>query len=215
MSDRQEVLAEIRRTGVVAVVRAERSDTLIEVAKAIRAGGVTAIEITMTTPGALDVIARASQSLSGDAVIGAGSVLDPETARAAILAGAEFIVSPITNEAIIKMAKRYGKAVIPGAFTPTEIVGAWEAGGDIIKVFPATKLGPQFFSDIRGPLPQIPLTPTGGVDLTNAEEFIRAGAVALGVGGAMVKKDLIASKDYTGLTDLARQFIEAVQRARQ
>jgi 2-dehydro-3-deoxyphosphogluconate aldolase/(4S)-4-hydroxy-2-oxoglutarate aldolase len=214
MPTRDQVLLQMKQTGVVAVIRADSSETLVEVAEAIRAGGVVCLEVTMTTPNALGVIEQAVRRLGEQSIVGAGTVLDAETARAAILSGAEYIVSPILDLPTIQMAKRYGKAVIPGAFTPTEIVRAWESGADLVKVFPATKLGPEFFKDMRGPLPQIPLTPTGGVTLENAADFIRAGAATLGVGSAMVKKDLISRKDYDGLTKLAQQFIETVKIAR-
>jgi 2-dehydro-3-deoxyphosphogluconate aldolase/(4S)-4-hydroxy-2-oxoglutarate aldolase len=143
-----------------------------------------------------------------------GTVLDAETARAAILAGAQFVVSPSLDLQVIAMAHRYDRPVMPGALTPTEIVTAWSAGADIVKVFPANHFGPTYFKDLKGPLPHIRLTPTGGVDLTTAADWIKAGAVCVGVGGALVKKELIKAKDWASLTDLARQYVEIVKQAR-
>lgn len=168
----------------------------------------------MTTPGALEIIKDISKNISGEFLIGAGTVLDPETARLAILAGAQFIVGPILNIEMIKMVHRYDKVVIPGAFTPTEIMTAWDAGADIIKVFPATALGPTYFKDILGPLPQVKLTPTGGVSLNNAAEFIMAGACCLGVGSALIKKDIVANSDWEALTERAGAFIKEVENGR-
>jgi 2-dehydro-3-deoxyphosphogluconate aldolase/(4S)-4-hydroxy-2-oxoglutarate aldolase len=168
----------------------------------------------MTSPGATEAIYKASKVLRGRAIIGAGSILDPETARIAMLAGADFLVSPITNMDVIAMGKRYGKIVIPGAYTPTEILTAWEGGADVVKVFPATRLGPSFLKDVRGPLPQVKLTPTGGVDINNLGEFLKAGAVFVGVGSALVNKGIVAKKDWPALTRLAADYIAAVQAAR-
>jgi 2-dehydro-3-deoxyphosphogluconate aldolase/(4S)-4-hydroxy-2-oxoglutarate aldolase len=214
MTDRTEIVAEIERTGVVAIVRSDSADPLIEIVDALQAGGLTCIEITMTTPGTLEAIAAASQRFAGRCAIGVGTVLDPETARAAILAGATFVVSPIVDEPTIRLCRRYSVASIPGAFTPTEIVRAWQAGADVVKVFPATKLGPSFFKDMRGPLPQIKLTPTGGVSVENAGAFIRAGAVAVGVGSALIGKDAVQAGDFATLTARAKAFLDAVADAR-
>lgn len=168
----------------------------------------------MTSPGALDAINEASHKLGDEAIIGVGSVLDPETARMAILAGAKFVVGPVLNREVIKMCQRYTIPCIPGAFTPTEIITAWEAGADVVKVFPATKLGPSFFKDILGPLPQVRLTPTGGVNLETAGEFIKAGASFVGVGSALVNKKLIAEKNWEEMSALAAKFIQVVKDAR-
>lgn len=210
-----DVVAEIERTGVVAVIRADSSEQLIDVVNALNQGGLTCVEITMTTPNALKVIQSAGDEFKGKCVIGAGTVLDSESARAAILAGAEFVVSPVLDLPTITLCKRYGKVVIPGAFTPTEILTAWQAGADIVKVFPATKLGPEFFQDMRGPLPQVRLTPTGGITLKNVGDFIKAGAVCVGVGGAMVSKKAIDEHDYEALAANARAFLKAVSEARK
>jgi len=211
---KEEQLKRIEECGIVAVIRTQSGDELVSICEALVAGGVIAMEITMTSPGATEAIYKAAQVLKGKAVIGAGSVLDPETARVAMLAGADFIVSPVLNKELIAMCKRYGKIVIPGAFTPTEILTAWEAGADVVKVFPATKLGPEFFRDVRGPLPQVKLTPTGGVNLDNLGDFLKAGAVFVGVGSALVSKDIVAKKDWPALTELAGQYVQAVQKAR-
>jgi 2-dehydro-3-deoxyphosphogluconate aldolase/(4S)-4-hydroxy-2-oxoglutarate aldolase len=209
-----EQLRLMEETGVVAVIRTQDGGELVSICEALVAGGVLAVEITMTSPGALEAIYQASKVLGGKAIIGAGSVLDGETARAALLAGADFLVSPVLRQDVITMAKRYGKIVIPGAFSPTEILSAWEAGADVVKVFPATKLGPEFFKDIRGPLPQVKLTPTGGVNLGNLGQFLQAGAVFVGVGSALVNRDIVARRDWAALSVLAAQYIAAVKQAR-
>ncbi len=214
MSTPYEVVAEMERTGVVAVIRAQSSGQLIDVVGALHAGGLTCIEVTMTTPDALEVIHAASKAFAGKCTIGVGTVLDSETARAAILAGAEFVVAPTLNLATITLCKRYNKAVVPGCFTPTEILTAWQAGADLVKVFPATKLGPEFFKDIRGPLPHVRMTPTGGVSLANTGDFIKAGAVCVGVGSALVTKKAVAEGDMDALSKNAAAFLKAVADAR-
>lgn len=204
----------ISESGVIAIVRFDRSEELVEVARAVRAGGVRAIEFTMTTPNALDIIAQAVREFGDEVLLGAGTVLDAETARAAILAGAEFIVAPTLNPKVIEVAHRYSKTVIPGAFTPTEILTAWECGADFVKVFPAEFGGPAYIKAVRAPLPQIRLIPVGGVSLETVEDFIRAGCAAVAVGSHLVKKSAIVARNFTELTELARQFVEAVNRAR-
>jgi 2-dehydro-3-deoxyphosphogluconate aldolase/(4S)-4-hydroxy-2-oxoglutarate aldolase len=173
------------------------------------------MEITMTTPNAIEIINEFSSQIGDDFILGAGTVLDSETARSVLLAGAQFVVSPVTNIDMIRTVHRYDKAVFPGAFTPTEILNAWENGADIVKVFPATAVGPQFFKDIHGPLPQIRLTPTGGVSLENAGDFIRCGASCLGVGTALLNKKMIAESDWHTLTEHAKKFVAEVQQARK
>ena len=215
MSSRSENLASIKACGVVAVLRADRPDALVQVAQAIGRGGIGAVEITLTTPGALDAIGECANRLGDEILLGAGTVLDPETARAAILAGAEYIVTPTLNPDVITLCRRYDKVVIPGALTPTEILTAWECGADIVKVFPATAVGPRYFKDVKAPLPQIDLIPTGGVDLDNAGDFIRAGACAVAVGGNLVDKAAVAAGEWHVLTDTARKYVEAVRSARQ
>lgn len=212
--NRNQVLAEIEATGVVAVIRADSGAQLVDICRALLAGGVTACEITMTTPNAIEAIGRATAEIGDEAIIGVGTALDAETARAAILAGAQFVVSPSLDLPTIAMAHRYDRPVMPGALTPTEIVTAWSAGADIVKVFPANHFGPTYFKDLKGPLPHIRLTPTGGVDLTTAADWIKAGAACLGVGSALVKKEFIKAKDWAGLTGLARQYIDIVRTAR-
>lgn len=207
-------LEEITRSGVVAVIRANSAEELKNITLALNKGGVKALEITMTSPGALETIKAVSSELGDSAIIGVGSVLDTETARAAILAGAQFVVSPVFKPEIITLCRRYNKICIPGAFTPTEILSAWEAGADVVKIFPATKLGPGYIKDLKGPLPQIKVTPTGCVNLENTADFIKAGAEFVGVGGAMVDKKLVAAGKWDELSALAAKFVQAVQEAR-
>lgn len=202
---------------IIAVVRADSGgDDLVRVVEAVAAGGVHCIEVTMTTPGALACIETASKKLAGaDALLGVGTVLDAESCRMAILAGAEFVVTPTLSIPVIQTARRYGKPVCCGAFTPTEILAAWEQGSDLVKVFPASIGGPDYIKAIKGPLPQVPLVPTGGVELDNVAAFLKAGAAALGVGGNLVSKKLLAARDFAGLTANARAFAEAVAAARR
>jgi len=200
--------------GVVAVVRSPDSEQLVDVARALAEGGVTVVEITFSVPDALGVIRRVRQELGDKILLGAGTVLDAETARAAILAGAEFIVAPTLNLDTIKLCHRYDKAMLPGAFTPTEILTAWEAGADIVKVFPAEVVGPAFFKAMRGPLPQLRLMPTGGVDLNTAAEFLKAGACCLGIGGQLVEPKAVAAGDFGRIRDLAKQYVSIVTKAR-
>lgn len=201
---------------IVAVVRADSGgDDLVRVVESVAAGGVHCIEVTMTTPGALQCIETASKKLAGaDVLLGVGTVLDAETCRMAILAGAEYVVTPTLSIPVIQMARRYGKPIAAGAYTPTEILTAWEAGSDFVKVFPASIGGPDYIKSIKGPLPQIPLIPTGGVEVHNVKEFLQAGAVALGVGGNLVAKKLVAARDFDGITKNARAFADAVRAAR-
>lgn len=214
MNGRTAVLEKMVETGVVGIIRTSSSEELVNVARALRDGGVVAIEVTMTTPGALAAISEIAKQMGGEIILGAGTVLDTETARAAFLAGAEFLVSPVLVPEVIAMCHRYDKVVLPGAFTPTEIYRAWELGADAVKVFPATALGPQFFRDVRAPLPQIKLTPTGGVSLDNAGEFIKAGAAFVGVGGNLVDKKAIAEGRWDALRETAGRYVEAVRQAR-
>ena len=189
--NRAQKLDLIRETGVIAIMRAQSPHQLIAAADAIRAGGVQAIEVTMTTPGALDVIAQAARRFGSEVLFGAGSVLDAETARAAVLAGAGFIVAPTLNLQVVALCNRYGVPVIPGCYTPTEMLTAWEAGADMVKLFPAGIGGPGLVKAVRAPLPQLEIVAVGGVNLTNAAQFIRKGAVALGVGGSLVDPKLL------------------------
>ncbi|MGC8639217.1 MAG: bifunctional 4-hydroxy-2-oxoglutarate aldolase/2-dehydro-3-deoxy-phosphogluconate aldolase [Isosphaeraceae bacterium] len=211
---RETTLKRIVDGGVVAVVRSESSASLVKVVQALAEGGVTAAEITFTVPDAVEVIRQVRHEIGDKVVLGAGTVLDPETARAALLAGAEYIVAPIVNLDVIRLCRRYDKVVMPGAFTPTEVVSAWEAGADVVKVFPADVGGPPYLKALRGPLPQIRLMPTGGVDLTTALAFLKAGACCLGVGGALVEAKAVAAGDFTRIRDLASQYAEIVRRFR-
>jgi 2-dehydro-3-deoxyphosphogluconate aldolase / (4S)-4-hydroxy-2-oxoglutarate aldolase len=211
---KEDSLALLRGIGVVAIMRAKSSDQLLAAADAIKAGGVNAIEVTMTTPGALDVIHQAVARYGRDVLFGAGTVLDPESARAAILAGAQFVVAPSLNMKTIRLCKRYAVPVMPGAYTPTEIVTAWEAGADIVKVFPASVGGPEYIKAIKAPLPQISLMPVGGVDLDTTAAFVRAGADVVAVGSALVEQKLLDAKDFDTITDRARRFCEEVKKGR-
>ena len=212
---RERDLQRVVECGIVAVVRFADPGPLVEVVRALADGGVTVAEVTFTVPNALDVIREARRQFGDRVLLGAGTVLDPETARAAVLAGAEFIVAPSLNVEVIRLCRRYDKLVMPGAFTPTEVVTAWEAGADIVKVFPADVVGPAFFKALRGPLPQVKLMPTGGVDLTTAAEFLKAGAVCLGVGGQLVEPRAVAAGDFPRVTQLARQYAEIVRQHRK
>ncbi len=208
-------LRQVLDCGIVAVVRAQASQQLVEVARALADGGVTVIEITMSVPNALDVLKQVRQALGERVLLGAGTVLDPETARAVLLAGAEYIVAPTVNLDVIRLCQRYDKLVMPGAFTPTEILTAWEAGADIVKVFPADVVGPAFFKALRGPLPQIRLMPTGGVDLNTAAAFLKAGACCLGVGGQLVEPEAVARRDFDRIRELAKKYAAIVKQTRE
>lgn len=211
---KEDQLRQVLDGGIVAVIRSPDSDLLVEVARALADGGVSVVEITMSVPHALDVLRQVRQSLGDRVLLGAGTVLDAETARAVLLAGAEFIVAPTLNLDVIRLCQRYDKLVMPGAYTPTEILTAWEAGADIVKVFPAETVGPAFFKALRGPLPQVRLMPTGGVDLKTAADFLRAGACCLGIGGQLVDPKLVAEKNFTRIRDLARQYVTIVKETR-
>ena len=205
----------IRETGVVAIMRAQSSAQLIAAADAIWAGGVRAIEVTMTTPGALSVIEEATVRYGEKVIFGAGSVLDAETARAAILAGADFVVAPTLDPATIELCSRYSVPVMPGCYTPTEMLTAWQAGADMVKLFPASVGGPALLKAILAPLPQIEIVPVGGVDLDTAAEFIASGAAALGVGSSLVNQKLLDAGDMEELTRRAKAFIEKVKQGRR
>jgi len=207
-------LQRIADCGVVAIVRFDRPEELVEVARAIRAGGVDVIEFTMTTPNALSIIAASAEEFGEEVLLGAGTVLDPETARAAILSGARYIISPTLNPRVIELCHRYGVIVVPGAFTPTEILTAWELGADMVKVFPAAAVGPGYIKDILSPLPQVKLLPTGGVSLSNVAQFIKAGATAVAAGGSLVDKKAVDERDFARLTEVAGNFVKAIREAR-
>jgi 2-dehydro-3-deoxyphosphogluconate aldolase / (4S)-4-hydroxy-2-oxoglutarate aldolase len=213
--DRQETLNRIVESGVIAVVRLPSPERLLDVAAAVEAGGVVAIEFTMTTPGALDALAEATAALGDRVVMGAGTVLDGDTARAAVLAGARFIVAPTLSRETIEASHEHSAVAIPGAFSPTEILTAWAWGADLVKVFPATGLGPAYLKDVLAPLPQVRLVPTGGLDLATAGAFVAAGAAAIGVGSALVDPRTVADGDLAGITERARAFRAAVDGARR
>jgi 2-dehydro-3-deoxyphosphogluconate aldolase / (4S)-4-hydroxy-2-oxoglutarate aldolase len=210
-----DVLSTIKQEKMIAIIRGSEPGDALAISKALYRGGVRAIEITLNSPGALTSIEKVRSEMADDLVVGAGTVLDPESARSALLAGAQFILSPSLHIDTIKMTKRYGAVSIPGAFTPTEILKAYEEGGDIIKVFPGSSLGPDYVKDIHGPLPQIPLLPTGGIDLNNIAEYIAKGAAGVGLGSSLVNsKESVTEAYLEKLTQTARQFkakVESVQ----
>jgi 2-dehydro-3-deoxyphosphogluconate aldolase / (4S)-4-hydroxy-2-oxoglutarate aldolase len=214
MGTKDQNLKKVADAGVVAVIRANSKDQLIGITESLLAGGVPAIEVTMSTPKAIAGIEMLADRFGDTAVIGVGTVIDAATAQDAIAAGAQFVVSPVFDEEIVATARRYGKIVIPGAFTPTEILRAWSAGADVVKVFPSTGLGPQYFKDILAPLPQLRLTPTGGVELKNVGDWIKAGAVFVGAGSSLVSKDALSKNDWTSVTTNAKAFVEAIRAAR-
>jgi 2-dehydro-3-deoxyphosphogluconate aldolase / (4S)-4-hydroxy-2-oxoglutarate aldolase len=199
---------------IVAVIRAESPELLVDVAEALVAGGVEVMEVTFTVPRATQVLEQVAERLGNRILLGAGTVLDTETARAAMLAGAEFIVSPGVNVEVIELCRRYSKLVMPGALTPTEVVTAWQAGADIVKIFPSELTGPKYIKALRAPLPQIRMMPTGGVNLDTAEEFLKAGACALGIGGSLVEPTAVAAGDLKRIETLARQYVDIVRRFR-
>ena len=207
-------MAEIESVGLVAIIRANASTGLLETCRALAEGGVTVAEITMTTPGALEAIEAASKEMGDSMLVGVGSVLDAETARKAVDAGAKFVVSPVFKSEVITEAHRCGVPCFAGAFTPTEILAAFEAGSDVVKVFPANHNGPGFFKDVLAPMPHLKLTPTGGVNLDTIPQWFAAGARCVGVGSSLVRKDLIEQQDWASLTKLAQQFVQAVAQAR-
>jgi 2-dehydro-3-deoxyphosphogluconate aldolase/(4S)-4-hydroxy-2-oxoglutarate aldolase len=213
MATHLDILNRLVQEKLVAVVRLDSGDQLIKVAEALKAGGISVIEFTVPTPNSLEMIKQASSHFGDEVLMGAGTVLDPETARAAILSGAQFIVTPALNPKTIEICRRYGKPIIPGALTPTEILTAWEAGADMVKVFPADTMGPGYIKAVLAPLPQIRLVPTGGVSAENAAEYLKAGAVALGVGGKLVSKEAVARGDWAAITAEAQKLVQAVHRA--
>jgi 2-dehydro-3-deoxyphosphogluconate aldolase/(4S)-4-hydroxy-2-oxoglutarate aldolase len=212
--DKLLVVGYLAESGALGIIRVNQAESLICIAQALQEGGLDCVEITMTTPGALRAIEEAAGKLDG-VLMGAGTVLDAATARQAILAGAEFLVTPTVERDVIETARRYGKVVIAGAMTPTEILTAWEAGADMVKVFPANVLGPGYLKAVHGPLPQIPLVPTGGITADNAGKFIHAGAAMVCAGGWLVDKKAIAEERYEVLTARARELIAAVNEARE
>ncbi|PHQ40031.1 2-dehydro-3-deoxyphosphogluconate aldolase [Halorubrum persicum] len=209
-----ETLSRLVDSGVVAVLRGVEADQLIEITEALREGGVTAVEITADTPDVTEKLGAVAGSFDNEVVVGTGTVLDSETARATLMAGAEFVVSPSLHEDVIETCNRYGAVSAPGVMTPTEAVRGYEAGADFVKVFPAKTVGPAHLGAMKGPLGQIPMMPTGGVGPDNAAEYIDAGAFAVGAGGALVDYDAAERGDYEAITETAREFTRVVEEAR-
>lgn len=213
--DKREIVERLENLGLVPVVRASSSDEAMKVIEAIKAGGVNVLEITMTVPGAVRVIEKIADKYGDEVLVGAGTVLDPETARTCLLAGAQFIVSPALNLDTIALCHRYSAPIMPGVLTPTEVVTAWSAGADLVKVFPCGSVGgASYIKNLKGPFPQIKMIPTGGVSLKTAQDFIRAGASALGVGTDLVDVKAIREGNPQVVTERAVQFVELVREAR-
>lgn len=213
--DKSNVLARIEEVGILPVLRADSVQSALDLSDAIVAGGINAMEVTLTVPGAIDVIRTLSEKYGDKVLVGAGSVLDPETARIAILAGAQFIVSPVLNVKTIELSLRYGIAVCSGALTPTEIITAWQAGSDIVKVFPCSAVGgASYLKGVKAPMPQLRLIPTGGVSQSTAESFLKAGAFALGVGGDLVNAKAKTREEFAEITTNAKKYLEIVQNYR-
>jgi len=208
--EKKQLLDRIIECGIVAIVRGQSDDLILKAIEAALAGGINVIEVTFTVPNALQIIEKLAGQLSSDFVLGAGTVLSPEKAASAIDAGAQFIVSPNTDVSVIEAAKSRGVPVCPGALTPTEVVTAWQAGGDVIKIFPANVMGPKYLKDLHGPLPDVPFMPTGGVNLSTAREYLENGAVALGVGGDLINKKLMDEGNFADITNRARQFKQII-----
>ncbi len=208
-------LTPLTSTGIIAVARIEDSGDALSLVEALLDGGIPLVEFAFSHRSALQSIERATQEFAGSALIGAGTVLDSETARAAILAGAEFVVTPSLNCSVIETCRRYSIPVFVGALTPTEIIKAWEMGADVIKVFPANVFGPHYLNDMKGPFPQVRLMPTGGVDAHNAGEYLRAGAVAVCAGGSLVPTSAVRQRNWSEITTRAKEFVAAVKAARQ
>lgn len=215
MRTRHEIISLLTNPGIIAVVRAKQAEQIVPIAEALLAGGVLAVEVTMTTPNALAALRQARSCLGERGLLGMGTVVDAATCQAAIDAGAEFVVSPITRTDLVAVAHAADRPVMLGAYTPTEAQTAHEAGADFIKIFPADGLGPSYIKAIRAPLPHLRIVPTGGVDLSTAREFIRAGCVALGVGSSLVSGKILAENNWPALSRLAAQFVEIVRQARQ
>ncbi len=215
MRERNEAVAQIRDLGVVAIVRADTGDEALAAARAVREGGLRAIEVTFTVPGAAEIIRRLAEEMGDEILLGAGTVLTADQAREAVAAGAEYLIAPDTDPEVIAEAHRLGRPIFPGAFSPSEVARAWKLGADLIKLFPAARLGPAYLKDLRGPFPQIPLVPVGGVDASNCADYFRNGAVAIGVGGKLVDRALLREGRYDEITRRARELAAAVQVARQ
>lgn len=213
---KETILSFIRDVGIVPVVRTTSAETAIRAIEAIYNGGIRAAEITMTVPGAVKALEKVADMFGDKIVLGAGTVLDPETARVCMLAGAEFFVTPALRVATIEIARRYSKVICPGALTPTEVLTAWEAGADIVKIFPAGNVGgPKYIKALKAPFPQIEMIPTGGVNLDTAGDFLKAGACAVAVGGELVDAKLVKEGKFDQIQERARQYLEVVAKARE
>ncbi len=214
--EKRDVFNRMVSEGLIPVIRVTSAAEAIDVADAIKEGGGSLIEITMSVQGAIDVIKELTRKYKEDILVGAGTLLDSETGRAALLAGAQFLVTPMLNLDIIELAHRYSVVVMPGAMTPTEILTAWNAGADMVKVFPAAQLGgPDYIKALRGPFPQVLYVPTGGVNLQNTGAFIKAGAAAVGAGGELVDKKAVKEKNFSVITENTRAFLKAIKDARK
>jgi len=213
--EKRQILDRMISEGFIPLIRSASALEAFEIADAIRNGGASFLEITMTVPGAIEVVKELTLKFKDEFIVGAGTVLDPETGRAAILAGAQFLVSPTVNLDLISLAHRYSILVIPGAMTPTEILAAWNAGADLVKVFPAGQLGgPEYVKAVRGPLPQVLLMPSGGVNIENAGDYIRAGAAAVAVGGELTDKTAVKERAFHIITEKTRAFLRETREAR-
>lgn len=209
------MLTKLTESGVIAVIRRISAEHIEQVADYLVAGGVTALEVTVDTPEAFRSIEKLSLRLKGQAIVGAGTVLDRESAKMAINSGAEFVFSPSLHEDVIRTALRYGKIAVPGVMTPTEMVQAMEWGADMVKLFPASVLGAKFIKDVKAPLPHVPIIPTGGVNLSNVAEFIRVGVAAVGLGGSLINTEEIKEGNYKGIQSRSEQFVRAIKQARE
>ncbi|MBI3209871.1 MAG: bifunctional 4-hydroxy-2-oxoglutarate aldolase/2-dehydro-3-deoxy-phosphogluconate aldolase [Candidatus Solibacter usitatus] len=209
------IVKNILDIGIVPIVRASSAEAALAAVDAIYEGGIRAVEITMTVPGAIQALETVANKLGDKMTLGAGTVLDPETCRACFLAGAQFIVTPALRLSTIEMARRYSKPIMPGALTPTEVLTAWEAGADYVKVFPCGNVGgPKYIKALKGPLPQVEMIPTGGVNLETVAEFLKAGAAAVAVGSELVDAQTLKDKNYSVITERARQYLAAIAKAR-
>jgi 2-dehydro-3-deoxyphosphogluconate aldolase/(4S)-4-hydroxy-2-oxoglutarate aldolase len=212
---KDQILSFIRGVGIVPIIRTSSVESAIKSVEAVYNGGIRAAEITMTVPGAVQALEKVADKFGDQLVLGAGTVLDPETARICMLAGAQFFVTPALNVKTIEMARRYSKPICPGALTPTEVVTAWDAGADVVKVFPCGNVGgPKYIKALKGPLPQIEMIPTGGVNLETTPEFLKAGACAVAVGGELVDAKLVKAGEYGKIEDLARQYLDVIAKTR-
>jgi 2-dehydro-3-deoxyphosphogluconate aldolase/(4S)-4-hydroxy-2-oxoglutarate aldolase len=212
---KEQIIHGLLNPGVVAIIRADDSEQLIDASRALIEGGISAVEITMTTPNALKVIADLRRAFGNKVLAGVGTVMDAKTAEEAFAVGAEYVVTPVLKPDVIAYCNRVGKPILSGSYTPTEAQTSYELGADFVKIFPADTLGPKYIAAIRGPLPHLNIIPTGNVDLTTAGEFIKAGCVAVAAGGSLISKESLKNKDWAKVTDMAAKFVAAVAKARE